>query len=1466
MDSETQLQADTPANDATAQQPAPNSIDQQPTPPPPSSALPEQSEAKPVVVPVIGQEQDISTPINTGTPDLQDKANLTPTAPEPPKQKLTETELLRERLKRDPLDTSAHQRLIGIAEASGDVEKIQDAYEGLLAAFPNATSAQIAYLNHFLTPALFNKAELLFSRFLRNSISPELWKFYLAYVRRTNPSTTDPQTREVVKKAFEFALLHIGHDRAAGDIWREYIDFVKAGEAKTTWEEQQKMDALRRLYHRAVVIPLENVEQLWRELDQFENGLNKITAKKFLADLSPSYMTARTALRELRRLLDPLEEKGAAPPRDPAIPAPPDFNLPTPPTWTESDRAAVQGWKAYVKWEESNPLDLEDTAAWHGRVSTAYRKACAAMQFYPEIWYLAYNWANTAGKPDEAMTIIKQGMEANKSSFLLHFAYTEICEVQKKYPEVHSTFEGLINTLHVQLDALDNSIKEEVAAAKANAPAVDFMAPPEDQSTPSEADNILARRTPELNELKSELGVVWIMHMRFARRSEGLKPARTIFGKARKDKHIFWNVYEAAALMEYHCTKAPDVATKIFELGLKVFSDNPDYVLRYLGFLISINDENNARALFERVITTFPPDKARPIWDRWSRYEYNFGDLIGSQKLEKRLAEIYPNDPPIKRFANRYTYLGVDTIASNDLGFKVVRQTGSSAGGASASPPNNVAKRAASPPRRAPDPPAKRFKGQGSDNDRAREQEREREREQRDRDRERERDRMERERERERLEREKERERERERERDRGDRRGGGRWEGPSSRRPNSPPPFRRGYDGPGRRHEDAHDEGGIPPLVSKFVASLPTPQSFDGPVFRTDDLLTLFKNVSLPTRSPPPQRMRSRSPPRGGRPPPDYGPYQGPDRGSNRRGRTRLPTIYTRTGRGHFLSLRSMSRLSLQDVRVKTLAATRPTTPRDISGTITLTKEEDSICTLLDDFTKVLRQSGEEYKGVECRIAGGWVRDKLLGIPSNDIDIALAEIMGTTFAEKLQAYMASKNLQDNFGGRSTTIATIARNPEQSKHLETARMKVLGHEVDFVNLRSETYAGDSRIPEIRIGTPLEDALRRDITINALFYNVHTRSVEDFTEKGIADLREGIARTPLAALQTFHDDPLRVLRCIRFSSRFGFNIAEEVGNAMQDQSIQEALVRKIARERVGEEFLKMLKGKSPLLSLTTIEKYGIYDTVFGAPPDVSGKITGTPRPQSSGTHAASILCSFLDSVPTPLPEPHPELLKLAHEDHGVRKRLIFGAALTPWRDVTYPQKKGYLPLVEHIVKEGLKIGSQNHFIPSVPRLFAAHKRVSKPSLDKFEGTSQRALIGLLLRDVDVHSPRTGTYWSASLLFSMVQDLVDLIDDQSTLDGVQAQQIVQMYNVFVDRVLELDLVKSIEEPPRLNGKEISAVLGIKPGKEIGIYMDHVIRWQLEHPNESVDSCKAWLKGLHQSLVDGGGVAPPSKRPRV
>ena len=129
----------------------------------------------------------------------------------------------------------------------------------------------------------------------------------------------------------------------------------------------------------------------------------------------------------------------------------------------------------------------------------------------------------------------------------------------------------------------------------------------------------------------------------------------------------------------------------------------------------------------------------------------------------------------------------------------------------------------------------------------------------------------------------------------------------------------------------------------------------------------------------------------------------------------------------------------------------------------------------------------------------------------------------------------------------------IKPNPDQSKHLETATTRVMGTWVDFVNLRQETYA-DTRIPEMSIGTPLQDAERRDLTINALFYNINTRSIEDLTGSGLNDLARGVIRTPLDPLVTLKDDPLRALRAVRFSTRFGFTIHDGLMRALSTTDV------------------------------------------------------------------------------------------------------------------------------------------------------------------------------------------------------------------------------------------------------------------------------------------------------------------------
>ncbi|KAK0537423.1 CCA tRNA nucleotidyltransferase, mitochondrial [Tilletia horrida] len=289
----------------------------------------------------------------------------------------------------------------------------------------------------------------------------------------------------------------------------------------------------------------------------------------------------------------------------------------------------------------------------------------------------------------------------------------------------------------------------------------------------------------------------------------------------------------------------------------------------------------------------------------------------------------------------------------------------------------------------------------------------------------------------------------------------------------------------------------------------------------------------------------------------------------------------------------------------------------------------------------------------VHARIAGGWVRDKLLQRESDDLDVSLSSLTGFTFAHFLSAYLASPEFASSelaariasstgsaaHAKATSSIAKIAANPEQSKNLETATAKVFGLSLDFVNLRKEVYEGDTRIPIMSFGTAQEDAERRDITINSLFYNVHTEQVEDLTGKGLDDLRLGLVRTPLPAYQTFLDDPLRVLRCIRFAARFRYIFHPDIVRCLSlsaqahpqlytrdkrvfgllegwtqerdgqgdDGDVERARVElhlalktKVSRERFGIEVDKMIRGPDPLRAITLIIALELFPTIFHPP--------------------------------------------------------------------------------------------------------------------------------------------------------------------------------------------------------------------------------------------------------------------------
>lgn len=257
---------------------------------------------------------------------------------------------------------------------------------------------------------------------------------------------------------------------------------------------------------------------------------------------------------------------------------------------------------------------------------------------------------------------------------------------------------------------------------------------------------------------------------------------------------------------------------------------------------------------------------------------------------------------------------------------------------------------------------------------------------------------------------------------------------------------------------------------------------------------------------------------------------------------------------------------------------------------------------------TELLRDacaSWRDTQPITVRYAGGWVRDKLLDRPSHDVDVAVSSLSGHEFAVRFAAYV------DGRGLRLGKIGKILANPEKSKHLDTATAKFGAIECDFVQLRTESYAasGDTRTPShTAVGTLQEDAQRRDCTMNALYYNVHTMKVEDPTGRGIDDLRAGLIRTPLEPRQTFLDDPLRVLRCIRFASQFAFEIDGPTFETMASAEVVEALGRKVVRERIGIELQKAMVGADPARAIRALHSRGLYEVVFGAPIDDFGVVT------------------------------------------------------------------------------------------------------------------------------------------------------------------------------------------------------------------------------------------------------------------
>jgi tRNA nucleotidyltransferase (CCA-adding enzyme) len=437
--------------------------------------------------------------------------------------------------------------------------------------------------------------------------------------------------------------------------------------------------------------------------------------------------------------------------------------------------------------------------------------------------------------------------------------------------------------------------------------------------------------------------------------------------------------------------------------------------------------------------------------------------------------------------------------------------------------------------------------------------------------------------------------------------------------------------------------------------------------------------------------------------------------------------------------------------------------------------------------------------------------------LDSHDLDIAIDKMMGEKFAERLIEYLRTKNIS------ASSCGVIQSNPDRSKHLETATLAIFGQFIDFVNLRAETYANDSRIPNsISFGTPLEDALRRDITINSMFWNVHTEEVEDFTGFGLLDLDEGTIRTPLPSKETLLDDPLRLLRVIRFSTRFQYKIVPELIEAMQDPVVHEHLMQKVSRERIGIEIDKILHDRYGLQGMFLVNQAGVFNSVFGCQ-DLS-KLSGVEfegKPTSiEGIDA--LLNAFA------------KIIYFNSEWSKSQLRLgLLACALLPSAGQKYrvkspsqqnPQHSGVKEdfVVHVIIRDCLKLSNKD--ICAVGAVLNHLDRVDSLLMDHTRDHDP-VLIGRLLKDI-------GSEWKLSFALATVRSF--WLNGCNPMEELVVREYLSKLSNLLLYIDGIGLSEAWNFKPLLSGKEVQDHLRIKPSSVVGKHLSELLDWQFANPH--------------------------------
>lgn len=441
-----------------------------------------------------------------------------------------------------------------------------------------------------------------------------------------------------------------------------------------------------------------------------------------------------------------------------------------------------------------------------------------------------------------------------------------------------------------------------------------------------------------------------------------------------------------------------------------------------------------------------------------------------------------------------------------------------------------------------------------------------------------------------------------------------------------------------------------------------------------------------------------------------------------------------------------------------------------------------------------IISETADEL-GLECYVIGGYVRDLFLDRNSHDIDVVVVG-SGVAIAQRLKERLGKKahvSIFQNFG--------------------TAQLKYKGMEVEFVGARRESYNRNSRKPIVEDGTLEDDQNRRDFTINAMALCLNADRFGELVDPfyGLEDLEDGIIRTPLDPVITFSDDPLRMMRCIRFATQLNFIIEDETFEAIEHEVER---IKIISGERIIEELNKILLSPVPSKGFVDLSRSGLLELIFPELQSMIGvEVVNGRGHKDNFFHTLEVLDNVARATADwgkRKDEPTTEESTMTWAE---RQLWIRWAALL--HDIGKPASKKWDNALGWTFHNHNFIGQK-----MVPGIF---KRMKLPLNEKMKYVQK--LVELHMRPINIADDEVTDSAVRRLLFDAGNDIEDLMllceADITSKRAEKKQRFLDNYRLVrekMDVLKEKDRIRLFQPP--IDGEEIMRIFNLRPSKEVGV----------------------------------------------